>query len=186
MPDNTGMTAVLVNPADDLTSELTPEQLEDIKRLEELRQKLLSQGVKTPFTTGRSGATRDATPPPDWKPQVKQSWQEVEPMLREAWERREGSVIAIFPQLTDNSRVVAACPEHETSGRKAWRFCTWYPITAETGKVRYEGAKFMLAGPREVTDLGVAAGELIAMSYVTYPRQGQAPSATEPSLKAEV
>lgn len=164
MPENTGMTAVLVNPA--IPVDLTPEQQADLDALKALREKLLAAGIKTDFTTGRAPKTE----PPVYSQHIKRSIDDVMPMVREAMQQSDGSVIAFFPQLTDESRVVTKINETQTSGRKAYRFAVYYTVKAEkTGKLRNEGAKFMVVNDEQAATLGVKPGDAVALSFVSYP-----------------
>lgn len=163
MPNNTGMTAVLVNPAEPMN--LTPEQQADLDALKVLREKLMASGVKLDSTY-----RAPKTEPPVYSQHIKRNTDEVMPMVLEAMMQKEGSVIAFFPQLTDESRVVAKIDEVPTAGRKAYRFAVYYTVKAEkTGKLRNEGAKFVVVNNEQAATLGISPGDAAALSFVSYP-----------------
>lgn len=165
MPENTGMTAVLVNPAEPVN--LTAEQQADLDALKALREKLLAAGIKTDFTQGRTPKTEA----PVYAQHIVRDVAGVLPLVQEAFAQDDGCVIAFFPKLTDESRVVAKVDEVATAGRKAYRFAVYYPVKAKSGKIRHEGAKFMIVNAEQAAELGVPANSAVALSYVSYPSE---------------
>lgn len=182
MPEHTGMTAVLVNPAE--PAGLTAEQQAKMDQLRHLREELLAQGIKTDFTTGRAPKTEL----PVYAHLIAKAIADVLPLVQQAMESSDGSVIAFFPQLSDNTRVVAKVDEVATAGRKAYRFATYYPVKAKSGKIRHEGAKFMIVNVEQAAELGVQPNSMVALSYVSYPSEPEAgeEQAGQAELKSQV
>ena len=162
MAENTGMTAVLVNPAEQIGADLTPEQM---AKIEEMRNELAKYGLK--LTTRAGKPVDDPTP----NLSAVSSPQEAYGLLDQAFAAEGGTIIGVFPrQLGTGRRYVGAVAEVSTSGRKAWRFAVHYPFTsAKSGKKRNEGAKLLFAGPELAREMNVAPGTMLALSYINYP-----------------
>ncbi len=165
MAENTGMTAVLVNPAIEVGAEGAPLTAEQQARIEQIRQELSQYGLKL--------TTRAGKPVDDPTPHLRavMSPEEGHRLVDDAFTRETGSIIGIFPrQLGTGGRYVGIVSEVSTAGRRAWRFAVHYPFTSsKSGKKRNEGAKLLFAGPELAREMGVAPGTMLALSYINYP-----------------